>query len=57
MDRMMQELISKGYLEKKIIKDKKGRFVKHELIVYEYPVTMVKPMSEWTEQDFSECPF
>lgn len=42
MDRIMQELISKGYLEKKIIKDERGIFVKHDIIAHEDPIIEAK---------------
>ena len=56
MDSIIQELIEKGYLERKIIRNK-GAFVKFEFIVHERPITKFKPFNEWTEQDFADCPF
>lgn len=56
MDSIIQELIEKGYLERKIIRNK-GAFVKFEFIVHERPIAKFKPFNEWTEQDFADCPF
>lgn len=56
MDSIIKELIDKGYLERKIIRDK-GTFVKFEFIVHERPITKFKPIDEWTDKDFADCPF